>query len=259
MIDQLLLTEDTPAQHFQTLLASAITAASSLHVTIALKTPVVGACLASSGQSSCVEGDRHEQFVPCQMQERMKFWAHEGAGSGQGPQCTNRDVCRTATSCLSCQATQVVQGLDCVWCNNSVPLQSAPPESSPCQRRDLCPAQSRHPDGKCDPSMLAPLCSSYKSCSECITQHSCGWAHKNGCVRSSRAYSTNFLPYVWGDAEKCPETCGGHKDSTSCTKHAGCGWCSFSGACFPGDSSGPDYAATGKRCTPWCYGKQPLL
>eukprot|EP00439_Symbiodinium_sp_Y106_P043306 s1859_g5.t1 len=105
--------------------------------------------------------------------------------------------------------------------------------------------------------MLAPLCSSYKSCSECITQHSCGWAHKNGCVRSSRAYSTNFLPYVWGDAEKCPETCGGHKDSTSCTKHAGCGWCSFSGACFPGDSSGPDYAATGKRCTPWCYGKQP--
>ena len=41
VIDQLLLTEDTPAQHFQTLLASAITAASSLHVTIALKTPVV--------------------------------------------------------------------------------------------------------------------------------------------------------------------------------------------------------------------------
>ncbi|CAE7233398.1 unnamed protein product [Symbiodinium sp. CCMP2592] len=40
-IDQLLLTEDTPAQHFQTLLTSAITAASSLHVTIALKTPVV--------------------------------------------------------------------------------------------------------------------------------------------------------------------------------------------------------------------------
>lgn len=187
----------------------------------------------------------------------MKFWAHEGAGSGQGSQCMNSDVCRMATSCPQCQAIPPSHGLDCVWCNNSVPLQSAPAESSPCRRRDLCPAQSRHPNGECAPSMLAPVCSSYKSCSECIAQHTCAWAPAEGCIRSSSAYSTSFLPYVWGDAAKCPEVCGSHKDSTSCTKHEGCGWCSPSAGCFPGDSSGPDYAATGKQCTPWCYGKKP--
>ncbi|CAE7596804.1 unnamed protein product [Symbiodinium sp. CCMP2456] len=207
-----------------------------------IKDPGCGACLASSGRASCVEGDRHNRFSSCQMKEPVKFWAHEGAGSGQGSQCMYTDVCRMATSCPACQAIPPDHGLDCVWCNNSVPLQSAPAESSPCQRRDLCPAQSRHPKGECAPSMLAPLCSSYKSCTECIAQHTCAWAHKNGCVRSSSAYSASFLPYVWGDAAKCPEVCGSHKDSTSCTKHEGCGWCGFSAAtfegCFPGDSSG---------------------
>jgi hypothetical protein len=214
-----------------------------------------GGCFSTDSKGkyhfNCTRGDKHAPYSSCPVpdNDHPPFYAQAAIEPAMTGSCTNDDRCHEATTCGACQLLEQQHG--CAWCNDSVPIDGA--KFSPCRPQAQCDAKHTTEKNKCPAFVPCGGEFGNVTCTECLQRHDCAWAG-GSCGQSINAFSYSYFPYIWGRPDQCPEVCGAHTDCNSCGESDGCGWCPNSG-CLPGDKHGPDYHATGVKCSPWVFGK----